>query len=99
MVAITAQTAARTESHLFMRLFLAAVAASTHDRTLSATFSVSGSDFVGAAVHRVGVGPAAVVLAVAAATEGANLTEANLCYEGTLNASLVAGTIVVSLQV
>jgi hypothetical protein len=76
-----------------------AVAASTHDRTLSAKFSVSGSDFVGAAVHRKGVGPAPVVLAVAAAADGANLTEAHLCYAGTLNASLVTGRIVVSWAV
>lgn len=72
-----------------------AVAASTHDRTLSARFSVSGSDFVGASVNRKGVGPAPAVLAVAAAKEGANLTEANLCYANTLNPALVTGKIVV----
>jgi hypothetical protein len=73
-----------------------AVAASTADRQLSAKFSISGSDFVGAAVHRQGVGPVPVVLAVDAAAQGANLTEANLCYAGTLNPELVAGKIVVS---
>jgi hypothetical protein len=46
-------------------------------------------------VHRKGVGPVPVVLAVAAAADGANLTEANLCYEKTLNPALVAGKIVV----
>ncbi|WIA08185.1 hypothetical protein OEZ85_007638 [Tetradesmus obliquus] len=71
------------------------VAASTHDRTLSARFSVSGSDFVGASVNRKDVGPAPAVLAVAAAKEGANLTEANLCYANTLNPALVTGKIVI----
>jgi subtilisin family serine protease len=75
--------------------WITTVAASTHDRVYEATATLgNGSSYTG-----VGLGDAVasspLVYAGNVAAAGANLTEAQLCYPGTLDPAQVNGTIVV----
>ncbi len=79
----------------------ATVAASTHDRSVGAVASVTGSgDYVGASVNQQLVSDKNLILSTVAALAGANAGQADLCYGAadgavTLDPAKVAGKIVV----
>jgi subtilisin family serine protease len=72
------------------------VAAGTHDRYYGGmVYLGDNTEYSGASIDARGAGPADLVYAGDVGMAGANQTEVELCYPGTLDASLVAGKIVV----
>jgi subtilisin family serine protease len=75
--------------------WLTTVAASTHDRAGVGSVTLgNGSTYTGASVTR-GVGPAPLAYAGTLGVTGANATEVQLCFPGTLDPAATAGKIVV----
>jgi hypothetical protein len=71
------------------------VAASTHDRNYEAEVVLGdGRRFTGSSVNQNGAGPAPLVYSSNVGLAGADPTEVQLCYPGTLDPALVTGTIV-----
>lgn len=75
--------------------WITTVAASTHDRVYAATASLGNSSSYNGVGLGAAVPSAPLVYAGNVALASANVTEAQLCYPGTLNPNQVAGKIVV----
>jgi hypothetical protein len=75
--------------------WLTTVAASTHDRAGVGSVTLgNGTEYEGASVTR-GIGPAPIAYAGTLGVDGANATEVQLCFPGTLDPAKTAGKIVV----
>jgi hypothetical protein len=75
--------------------WITTVAASTQSRTSIATATLgNGNSYVGASLTAA-VGPAPLVYSGDVGLDGANATQVQLCYPGTLDPAKVTGTIVV----
>jgi subtilisin family serine protease len=76
--------------------WLATVAAGTHDRYYAGmVYLGDGTSYHGASIDARGAGPADLVYSSNVGLAGADPTEIQLCYPGTLDPALVAGKIVV----
>jgi subtilisin family serine protease len=76
--------------------WLTTVAAGTHDRYYGGTVTLGdGSVYEGASIDSRGAGPAPLVYSSDVGLAGADPTEVQLCYPGTLDPALVTGKIVV----
>jgi subtilisin family serine protease len=75
--------------------WLTSVAAGTHDRYYEADATLgNGSTYRGASTNQGGVPSTPIVYSAEVGAAGADPTEAQLCYPGTLDAAKVAGKIV-----
>ena len=75
--------------------WITTVAASTHDRGYANTLTLGNGAVIQGVSLTAGVGPASIVNSDAVVAAGANPADAALCFPGTLDATKVAGKIVV----
>jgi hypothetical protein len=78
--------------------YVIAVAASKHSRQTFAIVQANGERYVGSGFYVKAVGPARLLLADAAALTSTNVSDAQKCFNASLDPSKVAGTIVVSVD-
>jgi subtilisin family serine protease len=76
--------------------WITTVAASTHDRQMAATLTLgNGGSYTGSSFNQTAVPAAAMVLSSDVAAAGVPVSNANLCYLGSLDPAKAAGKVVV----